>query len=140
MCIEVYWVGLRWILTYYEFKSAQSHLIHVDYHQNKQSLNHFRSRFCHFFSRSFSFLFFFGYGIESVITVQPYMASVVTRFFVILFLSLVQTVHAAGPVIGRVENRKINNGAFPCKRIYATVPFDFGRTKKLGAYIRICWI
>jgi hypothetical protein len=39
MCIGVYRVGLRWILTCYGFKPAQSHLIHVDYHQNEQALN-----------------------------------------------------------------------------------------------------
>jgi hypothetical protein len=38
MCIGVYWVGLRWILTCYGFKPAQSHPIHVDYHQNEQAL------------------------------------------------------------------------------------------------------
>jgi hypothetical protein len=38
MCIGVYWVGLRWILTCYGFKPAQSHSIHVDYHQNEQAL------------------------------------------------------------------------------------------------------
>jgi hypothetical protein len=31
-------VGLRWILTCYGFKPAQSHPIHVDYHQNEQAL------------------------------------------------------------------------------------------------------
>jgi hypothetical protein len=38
MCIGVYWVGLGWILTCYGFKLAQSHPIHVDYHQNEQAL------------------------------------------------------------------------------------------------------
>jgi hypothetical protein len=38
MCIGVYWVGLEWILTCYGFKPAQSHPIHVDYHQNEQAL------------------------------------------------------------------------------------------------------
>jgi hypothetical protein len=38
MYIVVYWVRLRYILTYYEFKPAQSHPIHVDYHQNEQAL------------------------------------------------------------------------------------------------------
>jgi hypothetical protein len=38
MCIGVYWVGLGWILTCYGFKPAQSHPIHVDYHQNEQAL------------------------------------------------------------------------------------------------------
>jgi hypothetical protein len=31
-------VGLRYILTCYVFKPAQSHPIHVDYHQNEQAL------------------------------------------------------------------------------------------------------
>jgi hypothetical protein len=31
-------VGLGWILTCYGFKPAQSHPIHVDYHQNEQAL------------------------------------------------------------------------------------------------------
>jgi hypothetical protein len=38
MCIGVYWVGLGWILTCYGFKPAQSHPIHVYYHQNEQAL------------------------------------------------------------------------------------------------------
>jgi hypothetical protein len=37
----VYWVGLRCILTCYGFKPAQSHPIHVDYHQNEQALRTF---------------------------------------------------------------------------------------------------
>jgi hypothetical protein len=39
MCIGVYWVRLRCILTCYGFKPAQYHPIHVDYHQNEQALN-----------------------------------------------------------------------------------------------------
>jgi hypothetical protein len=31
-------VGLGYILTCYGFKTAQSHPIHVDYHQNEQAL------------------------------------------------------------------------------------------------------
>jgi hypothetical protein len=38
MCIGVYWVGLGCILTCYGFKPAQSHPIHVYYHQNEQAL------------------------------------------------------------------------------------------------------
>lgn len=42
MWIGVYWNVLRCILTCYGFKPAQSHPIHVDYHQNEQALKVFR--------------------------------------------------------------------------------------------------
>jgi hypothetical protein len=39
MWIEVYWHGLRWILTYYGFKPTQYHSIHMDWELTEQALS-----------------------------------------------------------------------------------------------------